>query len=90
MSEEVKHSLNIRIEDFRSDQIRIHSLIAKAVGQNTKKVIELSGYISGRGIEESKSIDLSLAVPELTKSEKDLINSYLSRSIMEKIGYDFL
>ena len=90
MSEEVKHSLSIRIEDFRSDQIRIHSLIAKAVGQNSTKVVELTGYISGRGLEENKSIDLSLTVPELTKSEKDLINSYLSRSIMEKIGYDFL
>ena len=90
MSKEVKHSLKIRIEDFRSDQTRIHSLIAKAVGQNSTKVVELAGYISGRGIEENKSIDLSLAVPEFTKSEKDLINSYLSRSIMEKIGYDFL
>jgi hypothetical protein len=42
------------------------------------------------GIEANKSIDSSLAVPEFTKSEKSLINSYLSRSIMKKIGYDFL
>ena len=90
MSREVKHSLNIRIEDFRLDQANIHSSIARVTGQNSAEFIELSGYINGRGVEENKSIDLSLAVPELTKSEKDLINSYLSRSIMEKMGYDFL
>ena len=27
---------------------------------------------------------------KLTKPEKNFINSYLSRSIMRKIGYDFL
>ena len=90
MSKEVKHSLNIRIEDFRLDQVSVHSLVAKAVDQNSSTVVELAGYISGRGIEENKSIDLCLAVPELTKSEKDLINSYLSPSIMRRIGYDFL
>ena len=90
MSKEVKHSLNIRIEDFRLDQVSVHSLVAKAVDQNSSTVVELAGYISGRGIEENQSIDLSLAVPELTKSEKDLINSYLSPSIMRRIGYDFL
>ena len=90
MSREVKHSLNVRIEDFRLDQANIHSLIASAIGQNSTKFIELNGYINGRGIEANKSIDSSLAVPELTKSEKSLINSYLSRSIMKKIGYDFL
>ena len=90
MYREVKHSLNVRIEDFRLDQANIHSLIANAIGQNSTKFIELSGYINGRGIEANKSIDSSLAVPEFTKSEKSLINSYLSRSIMKKIGYDFL
>ena len=90
MSKEVRHSLNIRIEDFRLDQANIHSSIAKAIGQNTTEFIELSGYINGRGLEEDKSIDSSLAVPKLTKSEKNFINSYLSRSIMRKIGYDFL
>ena len=90
MSREVKHSLNVRIEDFRLDQPNIHSLIANAIGQNSTKFIELSCYINGRGIEANKSIDSSLAVPEFTKSEKSLINSYLSRSIMKKIGYDFL
>ena len=90
MSKEVRHSLNIRIEDFRLDQANIHSLIAKAIGQNSAEFIKLSGYINGRGLEENKSIDSSLAVPKLTKPEKNFINSYLSRSIMRKIGYDFL
>ncbi len=90
MSTEVKHSLNIRIEDFRLDQEHIHSLIANAIGQNSRKLVELTSYINGRGIEENKSIDSSLAIPELTKLEKNFINSYLSRSIMRKIGYDFL
>ena len=90
MSKEVKHSINIRIEDFRLDQKRIHSLIANAIGQNSSKIVELTSYINGRGIEENKSIDFSLAIPELTKLEKNFINSYLSRSIMRKIGYDFL
>ena len=90
MSKEVKHSINIRIEDFRLDQERIHSLIANAIGQNSRKLVELTSYINGRGIEENKSIDSSLAIPELTKLEKNFINSYLSRSIMRKIGYDFL
>ena len=90
MSTEVKHSLNISIEDFRLDQEHIHSLIANAIGQNSRKLVELTSYINGRGIEENKSIDSSLAIPELTKLEKNFINSYLSRSIMRKIGYDFL
>ena len=90
MSREVKHSLNIRIEDFRLDQANIHSSIARAIDQNSAEFIELSSYINGRGLEENKSIDSSLAVPELTKLEKNFINSYLSRSIMRKIGYDFL
>ena len=90
MSKEVKHSLNIRIEDFRLDQEHIHSLIANAIGQNSRKFVELTSYINGRGIEKNKSIDSSLAIPELTKLEKNFINSYLSRSIMRKIGYDFL
>ena len=90
MSKEVKHSVNIRIEDFRLDQEHIHSLIANAIGQNSRKLVELTSYINGRGIEENKSIDSSLAIPELTKLEKNFINSYLSRSIMRKIGYDFL
>ena len=90
MSKEVKHSLNIRIEDFRLDQANIHSSIAKATGQNSTDFIELSGYINGRGVEENKSIDSSLAIPELTKLEINFINSFLSRSITRKIGYDFL
>ncbi len=90
MSKEVKHSVNIRIEDFRLDQEYIHSLIANVIGQNSRKLVELNSYINGRGIEENKSIDSSLAIPELTKLEKNFINSYLSRSIMRKIGYDFL
>ena len=90
MSKEVKHSVNIRIEDFRLDQEHIHSLIANAIGQNSRKLVELTSYINGRGIEENKSIDSSLAIPELTNLEKNFINSYLSRSIMRKIGYDFL
>ena len=90
MSREVKHSLNIRIEDFRLDQANIHSSIARVTGQNSAEFIELSGYINGRGVEENKSIDSSLAIPELTKLEINFINSFLSRSIMRKIGYDFL
>ena len=90
MSKEVKHSLNIRIEDF---QIRSgkHSFInSKSNRSKFTDFIKLSGYINGRGLEENKSIDSSLAVPKLTKSEKNFINSFLSRSIMRKIGYDFL
>ena len=90
MSREVKHSLNIRIEDFRLDQANIHSSIARVTGQNSAESIQLSGYINGRGVEENKSIDSSLAIPELTKLEINFINSFLSRSIMRKIGYDFL
>jgi hypothetical protein len=90
MSREVKHSLNIRIEDFRSDQANIHSSIARVIGQNSAEFIKLSSYVNGRGAEDYKSIDSSLAIPELTTSEKNFINSYLSRSIMRKIGYDFL
>ena len=90
MSREVKHSLNIRIEDFRLDQANIYSSIARVTGQNSAEFIELSGYINGRGVEENKSIDSSLAIPELTKLEINFINSFLSRSIMRKIGYDFL
>ena len=90
MSGEVKHSLNIRIEDFRSDQANIHSSIARVIGQNSAEFIKLSSYVNGRGAEDNKSIDSSLAIPELTTSEKNFINSYLSRSIMRKIGYDFL
>jgi hypothetical protein len=90
MSREVKYSLNIRIEDFRLDQENIHSSIARITGQNSGDFIQLSGYINGRGIEQDKSIDSSLAVPKLTKSEINFINSFLSRSIMRKIGYDFL
>ena len=90
MSREIKHSLNIRIEDFRLDQANIYSSIARVTGQNSAEFIELSGYINGRGVEENKSIDSSLAIPELTKLEINFINSFLSRSIMRKIGYDFL
>ena len=75
MSREVKHSLNIRIEDFRLDQANIHSSIARVTGQNSAEFIELSGYINGRGVEENKSIDSSLAIPELTKLEINFINS---------------
>ena len=90
MSKEVKHSLAVRIEDFRLDQKILHSSIARVTGQTQASFIELSGYIHGRGIEENKSIDLSLTIPDLPKVEIDLINSYLSRPIMRKIGYDFL
>ncbi len=90
MSKEVSHSLNIRIEDFRLDQRKIHRLISKLIGLESAEFIELSGYINGRGIEKSKDVDTSLAIPELTNSEIKCINSYLSRSTMKKIGYDFL
>lgn len=90
MSREVKHSLNIRIEDFRLDQASIHASIAKILGQPSTQFVELTGYITGRGIEQNKSVDSSLAVPELSELEKKFINSYLSKSIMSKIGYDFL
>ena len=90
MSKEVSHSLNIRIEDFRLDQRKIHRLISKLIGLESAEFIELSGYINGRGIEKNKDVDTSLAIPELTNSEIKCINSYLSRSTMKKIGYDFL
>ena len=90
MFKEVQHSLKIRIEDFRLDQASIHSSIAKNIGQDSAEFVELTGYINGRGIEKNKSIDSSLAIPDLTELEKNFINSYLSRSIMRKIGYDFL
>ena len=90
MSKEVKHSLNICIEDFRSDQSKIHALIAEQIGLDSAEFIELIGYINGRGIEKNKDIDSSLAIPKLTNSEIDYINYYLSRSIMKEIGYDFL
>tara|TARA_B100000575_G_C23035720_1_gene596205 strand:- start:396 stop:1022 length:627 start_codon:yes stop_codon:yes gene_type:complete len=90
MSKEVSHSLNIRIEDFRLDQRKIHRLISQLIGLESAEFIELSGYINGRGIEKNKDVDTSLAIPELTNSEIKCINSYLSRSTMKKIGYDFL
>lgn len=90
MSKEVDHSLNICIEDFRLDQRKIHGLIAKSIGFESSKFIELTSYINGRGIKNDKDVDSSLAIPELTNLEIKCINSYLSRSTMEEIGYDFL
>ena len=90
MSKEVKYSLNIRIEDFRLDQSKIHSLIAEIIGIESSEFIPFTNYVSGRGIEINKDIDKSLRIPELTNSEINYINSFLSRSIMKEIGYDFL
>ena len=90
MSKEVKYSLNIRIEDFRLDQSKIHALIAEIMGIESAEFIAFTNYVNGRGIEINKDIDKSLTIPELTNSEINYINSFLSRSIMKEIGYDFL
>ena len=90
MSKEVKYSLNIRIEDFRLDQSKIHALIGEIMGIESAEFIAFTNYVNGRGIEINKDIDKSLTIPELTNSEINYINSFLSRSIMKEIGYDFL
>ena len=90
MSKEVKYSLNIRIEDFRLDQSKIHAMIAEIIGIESAEFIAFSNYVNGRGIEINKDIDQSLTIPELTSSEINYINSFLSQSIMKEIGYDFL
>ena len=90
MSKEVNHSLNICIEDFRLDQSKIHQQIAEMIGIKSAEFIEFTNYVNGRGVEINKDIDKSLAIPEFSNSEINYINSYLSRSIMKEIGYDFL
>ena len=90
MSKEVNHSLNICIEDFRLDQSKIHQQIAEMIGIKSAEFIEFNNYVNGRGVEINKDIDKSLAIPEFSNSEINYINSYLSRSIMKEIGYDFL
>jgi len=90
MSKEVNHSLNICIEDFRLDQSKIHQQIAEMIGIKSAEFIEFNNYVNGRGVEINKDIDKSLAIPEFSNSEINFINSYLSRSIMKEIGYDFL
>ena len=90
MSKEVKHSLNICIEDFRLDQSKIHQQIAEMIGVKSAEFIEFTNYVNGRGLEINKDIDKSLAIPEFSNSEISYINSYLSRSTMREIGYDFL
>ena len=90
MSKEVKHSLNICIEDFRLDQSKIHQQIAEMIGVKSAEFIEFTNYVNGRGVEINKDIDKSLAIPEFSNSEINYINSYLSQSIMKEIGYDFL
>ena len=84
-----------RIESFKGEIVISRDKARKMKAwKKMEKVFEskeeLTGYITGRGIEQNKSVDSSLAVPELSELEKKFINSYLSRSIMRKIGYDFL
>ena len=60
------------------------------IGVKSAEFIEFTNYVNGRGLEINKDIDKSLAIPEFSNSEISYINSYLSRSTMREIGYDFL
>ena len=65
--------------------------VEKIIIEELKKARPNYSIISEeKGIEINKDIDKSLTIPELTNSEINYINSFLSRSIMKEIGYDFL
>lgn len=89
MINKVPISMLVKVEDFHNDQQSYFDKISSKIEFNGN-FIPMDRYLNGRGQSSDKSITESLTIPNLSREEIEVINSYLDKDLMKELNYNLL
>jgi len=89
MINKVPISMLVKVEDFHNDQQSYFNKISSKIEFNGN-FIPMDRYLNGRGQSSDKSITESLTIPNLSREEIEVINSYLDKDLMKELNYNLL
>ena len=89
MINKVPISMLVKVEDFHNDQQSYFNKISSKIEFNGN-FIPMDRYLNGRGQSSDKSITESLTIPNLSREEIEVINSYLDKDLMKQLNYNLL
>ena len=89
MINKVPISMLVKVEDFHNDQQSYFNKISSKIEFNGN-FIPMDRYLNGRGQSSDKSITESLTIPNLSREEIEVINSYLDKGLMKELNYNLL
>ena len=89
MINKVPISMLVKVEDFHNDQKSYFNRISSKIEFNGN-FIPMDRYLNGRGQSSDKSITESLTIPNLSREEIEVINSYLDKDLMKELNYNLL